>query len=298
MRMELQSLNAQRRELPAVATVGTFDGVHLGHRFLIRQVMAEAEQRGMSSMVITFDRHPAMLFGYDKPLLTTTEEKLQLIRATGIDKLAVLAFDEGLARLTAGEFMQQLQSQLQVRAIVVGFNNHFGSDRQQVSPESAPEGLDIIAAEAFQADGLDVSSTAIRNDLLQGDVEQASQRLGRPYSLSGRVVHGQHIGTQLGFPTANLDVDKGRLIPKAGVYAVRAGEHGGILNIGTRPTFNGHETTLEVHLVDFEGDLYGRLLTIEFIRRLRDERQFPSAEELARQLQRDKVESIQILKQL
>lgn len=298
MKMQLQSLNAQRRELPAVATVGTFDGVHLGHRFLIRQVMAEAEQRGMSSMVITFDRHPAMLFGYDKPLLTTTEEKLQLIRATGIDKLAVLAFDEGLARLTAGEFMQQLQSQLQVRAIVVGFNNHFGSDRRQVSPESAPEGLDIIAAEAFQADGLDVSSTAIRNDLLQGDVEQASQRLGRPYSLSGRVVHGQHIGTQLGFPTANLDVDKGRLIPKAGVYAVRAGEHGGILNIGTRPTFNGHETTLEVHLVDFEGDLYGRLLTIEFIRRLRDERQFPSAEELARQLQRDKVESIQILKQL
>lgn len=298
MKMQLQSLNAQRRELPAVATVGTFDGVHLGHRFLIRQVKAEAERRGMSSMVITFDRHPAMLFGYDKPLLTTTEEKLQLIKATGIDKLAVLAFDEGLARLTAGEFMQQLQSQLQVRAIVVGFNNHFGSDRRQVSPESAPEGLDIIAAEAFQADGLDVSSTAIRNDLLQGDVEQASQRLGRPYSLSGRVVHGQHIGTQLGFPTANLDVDKGRLIPKAGVYAVRAGEHGGILNIGTRPTFNGHETTLEVHLVDFEGDLYGRLLTIEFIRRLRDERQFPSAEELARQLQRDKVESIQILKQL
>ena len=298
MKMQLQSLNAQRSQLPAVATVGTFDGVHLGHRFLIRQVMAEAEQRGMSSMVITFDRHPATLFGYDKPLLTTTEEKLQLIRATGIDKLAVLAFDEGLARLTAGEFMQQLQSQLQVRAIVVGFNNHFGSDRRQVSPESAPEGLDIIAAEAFQADGLDISSTAIRNDLLQGDVEQASQRLGRPYSLSGRVVHGQHIGTQLGFPTANLDVDKGRLIPKAGVYAVRAGEHGGILNIGTRPTFNGHETTLEVHLVDFEGDLYGRLLTIEFIRRLRDERQFPSAEELARQLQRDKVESIQILKQL
>ncbi len=298
MKMQLQSLNAQRRELPAVATVGTFDGVHLGHRFLIRQVKAEAERRGMSSMVITFDRHPATLFGYDKPLLTTTEEKLQLIRATGIDKLAVLAFDEGLAQLTAGEFMQQLQSQLQVRAIVVGFNNHFGSDRRQVSPESAPEGLDIIAAEAFQADGLDVSSTAIRNDLLQGDVEQASQRLGRPYSLSGRVVHGQHIGTQLGFPTANLDVDKGRLIPKAGVYAVRAGEHGGILNIGTRPTFNGHETTLEVHLVDFEGDLYGRLLTIEFIRRLRDERQFPSAEELARQLQRDKVESIQILKQL
>lgn len=288
--------HGHQRHLPAVATVGTFDGVHLGHRYLIDQVREEAVRRGLRSMVITFDRHPATFFGNHKPLLTTKEEKINLIKATETDSLVILSFDHHLATLTAHEFMQRLHSQLHVEAMVVGYDNHFGSDQVQVSPETTIQGIDIIPAKAWRIGTLDISSTAIRSDLQQGNVEQAGVRLGRPYALTGTVVHGRHIGTRLGFPTANLHVAGDRLIPRPGVYAVRVGAEAGILNIGTRPTFKGQEMTVEVHIIGCEKDLYGQTLTVSFVQRLRDEQTFLSPEHLAAQLQKDKEKTIQLFR--
>jgi len=296
MIFQTYTFNEQQAGLAAVATVGTFDGVHRGHQYLISQVKAEAARRHQRSMVITFDRHPASLFGHDKPLLTTNEEKFQLIKQTGVDILVVLTFDRPLAALTAETFMEQLRTRLNVSTLVVGYDNHFGSDQRQVQPGPGPAGIDVVAAGAFTADTLAVSSSAIRNDLLQGDVTTAGSRLGRPYRLTGEVVHGQHVGTQLGFPTANLRPSPSLLIPMGGAYAVRTDKgQDGILNIGCRPTFHGQEKTIEVHLIGYDGDLYGQPLTIDFIRRLRDEQAFASPEALIAQLQRDKAQAIHIL---
>ena len=281
---------------PYVATVGTFDGVHLGHRHLISQVLAEAASHQLQSMVITFDRHPSALFGTPKPSLTTIGDKRRLLADTGVDRVEVLTFDTRLASLSAADFMQLLRERYRVGRLVVGFNNRFGrrTGRQEGFADyvayGRAVGIEVVAATEYPADGSAPapSSTAIRQDLMQGDVETAARRLGRPYTLTGTVVHGRHVGTRLGFPTANLQVAPECLIPKPGVYAVE----GGMLNIGTRPTFGGRQQTLEVNLFADTGNLYGRQLTIAFWRRLRDERTFATPEELIAQLRKDREECL------
>lgn len=281
-----------------VATIGFFDGVHRGHQCLIRQVLDEARLRGAPSLLITFDRHPRAVFapGGVPPLLTTSEEKMELLRATGVDDIHVLPFDRAMATLTAREFMEQvLRDTLGVSTLVIGYDHHFGrpqgesfEDYQDYGREL---GFDVVLA--HELEGEHVSSSAIRRALEDGDVRQAAHLLGRPYRWMGHVVHGHAVGRRLGFPTANLVASESeKMLPARGAYAVLVDGRPAMLNIGRRPTLdNGNDTTIEAHLLDFEGDLYGKTLTLSFIARLREERRFTDEVALAAQLKQDREDA-------
>lgn len=287
-----------------VATIGFFDGVHRGHQFLIRHVMEEAEKRGLSSMVVTFDQHPRQVLHqeYQPELLTTLDMKTRLLQATGVDKVTVLHFDEKLASLTAYDFMASiLRDRLNVRCLVIGYDNRFGHNRSEGFDDyvryGKELGIDVIHNPAFLLNDVKVSSSVVRSFLKAGEVEMASLSLGREYVIKGRVVGGFQEGRKIGFPTANLDTSAFRqLIPKGGVYAVDVmidGDKGwrhGMMDIGTRPTFNGSTISLEINIFDFSSDIYGREMEVKFLKRVRDERKFGSATALAGQLREDEKE--------
>ena len=273
-----------------VATIGMFDGVHLGHQYVLQQVMQTAHERGLQSMAITFD-HTLR----NEALLTTLDEKLSLLQQMGIDRTEVLAFTEELRQMTAREFMQQvLKERLDVRVLLIGYDNRFGRGRSEGFDDyvryGRELGIDVIQLSAHGT----VCSSLIRQQLKEGRVAEAAHMLGHPYLLEGRVEHGEHIGTRLGFPTANLvPEDRQQLIPASGVYAVRVALdhqpalHAAMMNIGHRPTFEGQHTTLEVHVLHLNENLYGRHLTVHFIERLRNEQRFDSERALVRQLEAD-----------
>ena len=303
-------------EVPAVsqvATIGFFDGVHRGHCSLLSQVVRQAAQRNRQSTVVTFDIHPRQLVNPDfQPLLLTTlDEKLQLLSLQGIDRVAVLHFDEQMASLSARDFMSVLLSrQLNVDTLVLGYDSRFGHGRtagfSDYEAYGRSMGIDVLRATPLLSDdGTPVSSSLVRNLLLSGNIAQANDALGRRYSLTGNVVEGFHEGRRLGFPTANLALaDRQRLVPGRGVYAVWAELTGysepmpAMMNIGTRPTYNGSSQTLEVHIIGYEGDLYGQDITVTFAERIRSEQPFDSPSALASQLQLDRKACIRILNNL
>ena len=289
--------------MKCVCTIGFFDGVHRGHQCLIRQVRDEALRRGARSLLITFDRHPRAVFAPDSAprLLTSTDEKMALLRASGVDDIRVLPFDQPMAALSARQFMQQvLRDQLGVTALVIGYDHHFGHPQGETFADYQAMGrqLGLYVVLARELAGAHVSSSTLRRALEAGDVETATRLLGRPYSWTGHVVHGHAVGRQLGFPTANLEASApDKLLPARGAYTVYAGTQPALLNIGRRPTIdNGSDTTVEAHLIDFQGDLYGQTITVAFIARLREERRFDSEQQLVEQLRRDKEEAIERLK--
>ena len=270
--------DAQRAAMPpCVATIGFFDGVHRGHRYLIDGLKARAASvEGMQSTVITFDSHPRLVLHQDyRPrLLNTAAEKVERLSLTGVDNCVVLHFDEKMASLSAREFIQTVL--------------HYGRET----------GIDVVHADAFTLNGVQVSSSVVRSFLSEGEVRMAAMCLGYDYRLTGRVVGGYHEGRRMGFPTANIEpADSLKLVPCAGVYAVRVALEGGsrlmdgMMNIGTRPTFDGTGTTLEVNIFGFNGDLYGQTLTVMFVDKLRDERKFPSVKRLMEQLEEDRREA-------
>lgn len=297
---------------PCVSTIGFFDGVHVGHRYLINKVVAKARCCHLASAVVTFAVHPRQILqpGWHPQLLTTLSEKCQLLEQTGIDRLVVLPFDAAMASMPARQFMEAvLLRQIGVRTLVIGYDNRFGH-RGKCCTEGFSDyvmygremGMDVVQGDPVDADGLRVSSSLVRRLLLSGDVACASACLGRPYQLTGTVVSGCHVGTGLGFPTANLQLsDVSKLIPASGAYAVRVSIEGetklrcGMMNIGCRPTFDGHHQTLEVHILDFSGDVYGRQLTVLFVDRLRAEMRFTSAAALAAQLHADVLRAEEVL---
>lgn len=290
---------------PCVATIGMFDGVHRGHRFVISCLQQEAAQQGLPSCVITFDRHPKTVVGssFVPQALSTLDEKLELLSQTDIDLCVVLPFSREMAQLSAHDFMQQvLKERLGVRTLLTGYDNHFGHP-DPAHPETFDDycrygqeiGMEVKAAPPSSPEGDTIaSSSLVRRSLLEGRIEEANDLLGYPYTLSGTVVSGEHIGTHIGFPTANLQpADPHKLIPANGAYAVRVriGDNPkpllGMTNIGQRPTFDGKKTTLETHILHYDGALYGQSLTVSFICRLRDEQRFDTPEALAAQLRRD-----------
>jgi riboflavin biosynthesis protein ribF len=287
-----------------VATIGFFDGVHRGHRFLIDRVIEEAQRSGMSSVVITFDRHPREVLqtDYQPDLLSTLDEKLLLLSKTHVDNTVVLHFDASLAALTAHDFMRDvLQGQLKVRKLIIGYDNRFGHNRSEGFDDyvryGKELGIEVIRADAFLPDDVRVSSSVIRTCLREGRVDDANRLLGYDYTIESRIVSGYQNGRKMGFPTANLDVTRcQQLLPASGVYAVlvrlkdSVGWKRGMMNIGHRPTFNGTTTSMEVNLFNFSGNLYGQELLVTFISKIRDERKFDSIEALAEQLQHDKVQ--------
>lgn len=287
---------------PCVATIGFFDGVHRGHQFLIANVMEEARKAGLQSLVITFDRHPRQVLSqdYQPRLLTTLERKLQLLSLTGVDNVAVLHFTKDMAGLSARDFMQQiLHDKLNVRELIIGYDNRFGHNRAEGFDDyvgyGKEMGIKVMQSTPFSVGDIKVSSSLTRSFLEGGEVEMAARCLGRPYELSGTVVKGFQQGRKLGFPTANLDTgDSGLLIPKGGVYAVKASidDHQrlmpAMMDIGTRPTYGGTKLSLEVNIFNFHGCLYGKPLSVQFIKRVRDDIKFDSIEALAAQIQKDK----------
>lgn len=287
-----------------VATIGFFDGVHCGHRFLIDRVIEEAQRSGMSSAVITFDRHPREVLqtDYQPDLLSTLDEKLLLLSKTHVDNTVVLHFDASLAALTAHDFMRDvLQGELKVRKLIIGYDNRFGHNRSEGFDDyvryGKELGIEVIRADAFLPDDVRVSSSVIRTCLREGRVEDANRLLGYDYTIESRIVSGYQNGRKMGFPTANLDVTRcQQLLPASGVYAVlvrlkdSVGWKRGMMNIGHRPTFNGTTTSMEVNLFNFSGNLYGQELLVSFISKIRDERKFDSIDALAEQLQHDKVQ--------
>lgn len=264
----------------------------------------EACRRGLKSMVITFERHPRQVVQpqWVPELLTTVDEKMRLMSDMGIDVLTVLRFDEQMASLSACEFMDVvLKRQLNTTLLLTGYDNRFGRDRtdgfdayQRYGHEL---GIEVICGEALSVGEYSVSSSRIRQLLRDGKMDEVRRCLGRPYLLGGRVVHGEQIGRTIGFPTANLQPDGYKLIPKDGVYAVLTDIEGysdqkrGITNIGTRPTFDGTVRTLETNLLDEVGQIYDKRLQIRFLQRLRDEQLFPSGAALAEQIRRDREEA-------
>ena len=291
-----------------VATIGMFDGVHLGHQFVLHHVVEMARERGLQSMAITFDQTM-----HRDQVLTPLDAKRLLLSKTGIERIEVLQFTDELRQMTACEFMQRvLKEQLDVKILLTGYDNRFGHDRKEGFDDyvryGQKLGIEVRCLPPAPSNGMGmgegatVSSSYIRRLLADGHVGKASEGLGYPYSILGYVEHGEHVGTKLGFPTANLlPVDANQLIPAAGAYAVKVRmeysmewKHG-MMNIGMRPTFDGHKRTLEVHIFRLSEDLYGQRLLVSFIERLREEQRFESVEALINQLRQDAVLAEQIL---
>lgn len=295
---------------PCVATIGFFDGVHLGHRHLIEQVCEAARVRNLASALITFRSHPRQVLHPESPicLLSTPQEKAEALASTGVDWCVTLDFTPELAGMPAKRFMDEvLRQRIGVRTLVIGYDHRFGYGRADSFDDyvrfGRDMGMEVLRANELQKEGVHVSSSTIRRLLLQGEVAEAAQALGCMYSLEGVVVRGRQVGRTIGFPTANLQpVCPEKLVPADGVYAVRVQleneTYGGMLDIGLRPTFdNGNDRSIEVHLLDFLGDLYGRVVRVDFVRRIRANVQFDSPASLVAQLQKDETVVRQVLTQ-
>jgi riboflavin kinase/FMN adenylyltransferase len=291
----------------AVVSVGVFDGVHRGHQAILARNVEVARELGARPTVVTFRQHPkAVLLGRAPRTLTSLEHRLELFRRAGVEHTVALTFDDALRDVPADEFAREfLQGELRARRLVLGFDSKFGRDRAGTPEFLASRGHDVEVVGQVVVAGRPVSSTAIREAVELGDLEAAAALLGRPVAVYGQVVAGEQLGRRLGFPTANLDL-RHELHPPTGVYAVRARsvrygrptvvgpDRGGVANIGFRPTVAGarpDEPRIEVHLFDFDGDLYGEHLEVEFVRRIRGEQRFGGLAELGAQIERDAAEA-------
>ena len=272
-----------------IATIGFFDGVHKGHQFLFEHLRQEADQRGLTPLIVTFQQHPRVLLqsDYVPQLLTTAEERLALLGAYG--EVLMLPFEE-IQSLTAAEFMTLLRDRYEVSVLLMGYNNRFGADRlhrpQDYRRIGETLGIEVLTMSEYVEGELHVSSTEIRLALENGNIAVANELLGRPYSLGGTVVHGKAFGRTIGFPTANIQpTDPHKIIPKTGVYMARMDTP----TMDNAPAFVNIDPQgiIEAHIPSYKGDLYGRLMEIRFERFIRDERRFDSAEALRRQIKDD-----------
>lgn len=282
-----------------VVTLGTFDGVHIGHQKIVQQLLNSAHQSDCESVILTFFPHPRMILQDQSEikLLNTIAERTKLLEKTGLDHLIIHPFDKTFSRLTAEEFVKEiLVDQLNIQKIVIGYDHRFGRNRtadiHDLIDFGHQYGFDVEQISAQQIEDVSVSSTKIRTALLDGNVALANQYLGYNYHLSGTVVHGRKLGRTIGFPTANLAIDADyKLIPKIGVYIVQSIINGqtvyGMMNIGTNPTVDGQTLSVEVYFIDFEADLYEKTLTVSMLEHIRDELKFDSIDSLKKAIEND-----------
>lgn len=287
-----------------VAAIGTFDGVHRGHRSVLAALIEYGKENGLDPMVITFNRHPLSVIDPSRTPadLTPLWKKKKLLEEVGVTPM-VLEFDTQLRSTTAYQWMKKLHDEHHVRAMVIGYDNTFGHDGVNLSLEDYKTigqniGIDVVTADEVKG----VSSSAIRKSVLAGDMESAHKMLGRPYSITAQVVKGNRLGHTLGFPTANIRLPERVAVPKPGVYAaiVKTLENGekhlAMVNVGYRPTvMRGDDLVMEAHIIDWSGDLYDKNITVRFIKRIRDEKKFDSIEALRKQLESDRSEALRIL---
>ncbi len=280
---------------PCVATIGSFDGVHLGHQSLLKRIVAMAKDKGVPSVAIIFEPLPKEYFGAPYQRLSSTLERMRLLTEQGIDRVFVIAFNAQFQSMSAGYFIDEvLVRRLRVQHLVVGDDFRFGKGRQgdfgMLKQKGADNGFTVEDSASFCVGGLRVSSTAIRDALAKGQLDAAEAMLGRPYSAEGKVIYGRQLGRTIGFATANINL-KGKPLPLSGVYAVTTQYQGqvlkGVANVGIKPTVGGVKPTLEVHLFNFSGDLYGERLRVTFKQFIRPEQKFESVAALTQQIELD-----------
>jgi riboflavin kinase/FMN adenylyltransferase len=295
----------------AVVTSGTFDGVHVGHQKILTRLKEIASRNNGETVVITFWPHPRLVLHPEDDslkLLNTFEEKAELLKKYGVQHLIRIPFTKEFSQLTSEDFIKKiLVEKIGTKKLVIGYDHHFGKNREgsfeQLVEKGPAYGFEVEEIPRQDVDHVGVSSTAIRKAIEEGDMETATHFLGNPYSVSGRVVAGDKIGRQLGFPTANIEVEsKYKLIPADGIYAVKVRHenqsYGGMLYIGNRPTVDGVRKSIEVNIFRFANDVYGESLTILIYKRTRADKKFDSLDELKAQLHRDEIDAKEILVQL
>ena len=301
----IDELAAAKVEGGSVLTLGVFDGVHLGHGHLLEQLKALARQRGLSSVVITFRNHPRTVLAPGAPVtyIWPLEERLELLRSTGVDHVIPLTFTKELSQLTPRQFVELLTGSLGMKGFLVGPDFALGKDRAGTAPVLEALGREwdytLTTVQPLSHRGQVVSTTAVRECLQAGDMDLAAELLGRPFSLFGDIVTGDRRGRTLGFPTANISVAPDIALPADGIYCTIATVDGrsrdSVTSIGVRPTFGELQRTVETYIMDFDGDLYGQPMRIDLLRRIREERRFSGAEELVAQMKRDVEDACRML---
>ena len=291
----------------SIVTIGTFDGVHIGHQEIIAQLVATAKKNNSNSVLLTFFPHPRMVLQKDNSikLINTIDERIEILEKTGLDFLIIHPFDKDFSRLTAFDFVREiLVNHLNTSQLVIGYDHRFGRNREGDFEQLEEYGdmYDFVVQEipAQDVNAISVSSTKIRKALAEGDIQKVSKYLGHAFTLSGKVVSGERLGNTIGYPTANLEIKESyKLIPKKGAYLVKSMLNNvavyGMMNIGVRPTVKGGCQTIETHFFDFDGDLYGQDLQIELLEFLREEQKFQSVDALKDQLALDKKKSLALL---
>jgi riboflavin kinase / FMN adenylyltransferase len=300
-----------KKDKNTVLTIGTFDGIHLGHQQIIKKVNEIALRKNSRTFFVTFDPHPRKVISenYDLKLLTLLNEKTELLEKFGIENLYIIEFTKEFSRLTSREFfLEYIIDTVGLSDIVIGYDHHFGKDRsgdiKTLEILGSEYGFEVTAVDPYSIDNETVSSTKIRKALAAGNLPAANDLLGRYYSLTGKVVKGDMRGRDLGFPTANLELlDESKLLPAVGIYAVevilKTGRFFGLMSIGKRPTFyNSGKIVPEVYIYDFKSEIYGEIMTVNMIERIRDEEKYSSAEELIEQMEKDKLKGLEIFSKI
>ena len=304
------SIESFTSDTPTVLTIGTFDGIHIGHKKILKRVVSTAKEKGLSAAVLTFFPHPRMVLQKesDIKLIHTINERIAVLKELGIDNLIVHPFSKEFSRLSALEFVRDvLVNQLQVKHIIIGYDHRFGRNRtaniEDLRDFGYTYGFTVEEISAQDIDQVAVSSTKIRNAILAGEIEKANDYMGYPFCFSGVVTRGKGLGRTINYPTANVEIaEPYKIVPKNGVYVARAFIGGkecyGMMNIGVNPTVNGQQRSIEIHIFNFKEDIYDTVIDVQLLMRLRDEQKYDSVALLKEQLQKDEQEALAYIKQL
>ena len=293
------NIQSYSSEKESVLTIGTFDGVHIGHNKILTKLVEESKKNNLSSLIMTFFPHPRMVLqkSQEIKMIDTIDEKIHLFEKTGVDNLIIQPFDENFSKIRAKEFVEEiLVKKLKIKYIIIGYDHRFGKDREASVDDLKKFGLNYmftveeIAAQEIHS--IAISSTKIRNAILKGEIKKCNEYLGRNFMLTGEVVHGDGLGKKINFPTANIKIPETyKIIPKNGVYLVKAIINSeiyfGMMNIGVRPTIGGKNKSLEIHFFNFKDNIYNKTISVEIICKIRDEEEFSSIDELKIQLKKD-----------
>ena len=293
------NLKSYSSEKESILTIGTFDGVHIGHNKILKRLIQDSKKNNLSSLVMTFFPHPRMILNksHEIKMIDTIDEKINLLEKTGLDNLIIHPFDNNFSKIRAKEFVEEiLVKKLKIKEIIIGYDHKFGKDREASAEDLKKFSKDYMFTvkeiPAQEIDSIAISSTKIRNAILNGEIEKCNKFLGRNFILTGKVVYGEGLGKKIDFPTANIEIKETyKIIPKNGVYLVKtkinSKTYFGMMNIGIRPTVGGTNKSLEIHFFNFKDNIYGKNVSIEIIKKIRDEEKFSSIDQLKIQLKKD-----------